>query len=66
MDMSIKYLERDIRYLCRESGDTVIYVKEMKFRSDKSMEEWENLLDDRIFSDIRQRVYYKCSICGGP
>lgn len=44
-----KILERDIRYICRESGDTVIYVKDMKFRSEQSMEEWEGILDDRLF-----------------
>lgn len=42
-------MHRDIRYICKESGDTVVYVKELKFRSKQSMEEWENILDSRMF-----------------
>ncbi|MBE5957678.1 MAG: response regulator transcription factor [Lachnospiraceae bacterium] len=43
--------QREIRYVCKESGDTVIYSNnnEMKFRSESSMEEWENLLNDKLF-----------------
>lgn len=42
-------LHRDIRYLCRESGDTVLYVKDMKFRSEKSLEDWEAELGEEMF-----------------
>ncbi len=43
--------QREIRYVCKESGDTVIYTNsnDMKFRSESSMEEWENLLNDKMF-----------------
>ena len=46
-DYQIAY--RDIRYICKESGDTIIFVKNMKFRSKKSMEDWEQELDQRLF-----------------
>lgn len=44
-----KILQRDLRYICKESGDTVIYVKDMKFRSEKSMDDWEKMLNENMF-----------------
>lgn len=42
-------LQRDIRYICRENGDTVLYVKDMRFRSECSLEEWERELNRAVF-----------------
>ncbi len=41
--------QRDIRYLCKEDGETVLYVKDVRFKSSKSLDEWERELNGILF-----------------
>lgn len=42
-------MQREIRYLCRENGDTVLYVHDIRFRSERSLEDWEKELNGILF-----------------
>lgn len=46
---NFQIMQRDIRYLCRENGDTIVYVRELRFRSERSLESWEKELNGIIF-----------------
>lgn len=42
-------MQKDIRYLCRENGDTILYVRFIRFRSERSLEDWERELNGIMF-----------------
>ena len=41
--------QRDIRYLCRENNETIIYAHGLRFRSSKSLYDWEKELNQVMF-----------------
>lgn len=46
---NFQIMQKDIRYLCRENGDTILYVRDLRFRSERSLESWEKELNGIIF-----------------
>lgn len=49
MGHTFQVRQRDIRYLCREDGDTVLYVKDVRFTSRQALDEWEQELNGILF-----------------